>query len=308
MKTVPILLFTYNRPQHTRLTVEALLKNPLANQSHLYVFSDEAKSPADREAVDTVRAYLNQIKGFASVSKVFHKQNKGLAKSIIEGVSEVFQIHDKAIVLEDDLETSPHFLQFMNAALNYYSPQKVWSIAGYTPNIKIPDNYVYDSYLVHRNCSWGWATWKQNWMKVDWEVKDFKTFFTDKNQRYQFERGGNDLSVMLLKQQKQIIDSWSVRFNYAAYKNNKPSVYPTQSFINNRGVDGSGTNMKRSGKYDSALFKGISADFKFCSDDVVHPAIAHHFKQFYNVSLYRRLINGCKTQMAVWDYKKGNNY
>ena len=299
----PIVLFTYNRPHHTQKTIEALLKNPLAIESHLYVFSDEAKAAEDQEAVNSVRAYLNQVKGFKSVTKIFHNQNKGLATSIIEGVSEVLKSNEKVIVLEDDLETAPYFLSYMNEALNHYSPDKIWSIAAYSPNIQIPGNYPYRTYLAHRNCSWGWATWRQNWKRTDWEVKDFKDFFTNKNKRQQFERGGNDLSVMLLKQQQQIIHSWSVRFNYAAYKNNLPTVYPTQTFIKNMGVDGSGTNMKKSGKYDSKLVSGPESESKFCPDDAIDNKIESSFKQFYNTSIYRKVINWYKTQKAVGKYK-----
>ena len=192
----------------------------------------------------------------------------------------------------------------MNEALNYYSSDKIWSIAGYSPNIRIPKAYGYSTYLAHRNCSWGWATWKQNWEKTDWDVKEFKDFFTDKNERQRFERGGNDLSVMLLKQQQQIIHSWSVRFNYAAFKNDMPTVYPRQSYINNLGVDGSGTNMKKSEKYSSDLASGANADFLFCPDDAIYEEITKHFKQFYNTSIYRSVINWFKTQKAVREIQK----
>ncbi len=300
----PIVLFTYNRPYHTRKTIEALLKNTLAAESHLYVFSDEAKTSKHQEAVHLVRTYLKEVQGFKSVTLVFHNQNKGLATSIIEGVSEVLKSNEKVIVLEDDLETSPHFLDYMNGALNHYSPDKIWSIAAYSPNIQIPSNYPYNTYLAHRNCSWGWATWKKNWENTDWEVNDFKDFFTYKNKRQQFERGGNDLSVMLLKQQKQIIHSWSVRFNYAAYKNNLPTAYPRKSYINNLGVDGSGTNMKKSGKYNSELISELSTDFRFCPDDVINDEIAYRFKQFYNTSMYRSIINWFKKQKMLQEIQK----
>ncbi|MFA5783128.1 MAG: hypothetical protein WC868_12750 [Bacteroidales bacterium] len=39
----PIVLFVYNRPWHTRQTLEALSKNILADQSKLYIYADGAK-------------------------------------------------------------------------------------------------------------------------------------------------------------------------------------------------------------------------------------------------------------------------
>jgi hypothetical protein len=38
MNLAPIVLFVYNRPEHTKRTVEALQNNELVAQSDLYVF------------------------------------------------------------------------------------------------------------------------------------------------------------------------------------------------------------------------------------------------------------------------------
>ena len=55
MTTAPILLFVYNRPAHTQRVVASLLQNAEAAQSHLFIYSDAAKTPADNEAVNEVR-------------------------------------------------------------------------------------------------------------------------------------------------------------------------------------------------------------------------------------------------------------
>ena len=51
MKLAPIILFVYNRPWHTRQTVEALQKNELAQNSELFIFFDGPKNGADRAMV-----------------------------------------------------------------------------------------------------------------------------------------------------------------------------------------------------------------------------------------------------------------
>ncbi|TLX77094.1 glycosyltransferase family 2 protein [Labilibacter sediminis] len=303
MNYAPIALFTYNRYKHTRQTIESLLKNSLAQESELYIFSDGAKK-GDEEKVESVRAYLKTISGFKAVHIKYGEQNKGLANSIIDGVTSLFQKYPSVIVLEDDLQTSPHFLQFMNDALNHYSPNEIWSIAGYSPNIKIPSSYQFDSFLVHRNCSWGWATWKQNWEKTDWNISGFNDFFVDKSKRKKFERGGNDLSIMFLKQQMQVIHSWSVRFNFGAFTYNLPTVYPVKSLVKNLGVDGSGTHMKQSSKYNTTLATNSVINTNYCSYNNFNTIIEHRFKRFYNTSLYRRVINLYKTFKAVKSIKK----
>lgn len=305
MKYAPIALFTFNRIDHIKKTVESLLNNKGIAESDLYVFSDEGKNEKEKADVQQVRAYIDTVEGFNKIYKVYHAENQGLAQSIIHGVSDLFKRHDRIIVLEDDLQTTPWFLTFMNEALDFYSPDQLWSVAAYSPNIKIPEYYPFSTYLVHRNCSWGWATWKQNWEKVDWEVKDFNQFYTNKVKRKQFERGGNDLSIMLLKQQQQVIHSWSIRFNYAAYKNNLPTVYPVKSLVKNLGADGSGTNMKKSSKYQSDLQQDKIDKAYFCGGDSYDTIIENSFSKFYNTSVYRSLINVFKTHQAVRKINKG---
>ena len=84
----------------------------------------------------------------------------GLAKSIIDGVGKVLDLHEKIIVLEDDLVTSPYFISFMNEALIMYKDEpKVASIHGYIYPIEgLPDSF----FIKGADC-WGWATWQEKW-------------------------------------------------------------------------------------------------------------------------------------------------
>lgn len=75
----PIVLFVYNRPWHTKETVEALQKNELAKESELFIYSDEAKNDDARISVDEVREYIDKIGGFLKREK-----NWGLVNSKID--------------------------------------------------------------------------------------------------------------------------------------------------------------------------------------------------------------------------------
>src|SRR5688500_18636202 len=140
----PIALFAYNRPRHTRQTVEALSRNILAPESELFVFSDGAKNDAAVDLVKETRDYLSAIRGFKKVTIIERDKNYGLGKNIIAGVTEIINQFGRIIVLEDDLITSPYFLQFMNEALELHQPNtKVLSIHGYMYPVKkpVPDNF-----------------------------------------------------------------------------------------------------------------------------------------------------------------------
>jgi len=43
-RLAPIAYFTYNRPEHTKISLEALNKNELAEKSEILIFSDGAKN------------------------------------------------------------------------------------------------------------------------------------------------------------------------------------------------------------------------------------------------------------------------
>src|SRR5215831_12659296 len=162
----PIALFAYRRPLHLQRTVEALLRNPQAPFSRLVVFSDGPKEVAHESAVRRVREYLHTLSGFGSIEIIKRDWNVGLANSIIQGVSEICRESGRVIVLEDDLIVSPHFLQFMNTALNRYENEaRVMQISGYM--FPLSAHIEEDAIFLPLTTSWGWATWGRAWEHFD---------------------------------------------------------------------------------------------------------------------------------------------
>lgn len=238
----PVVLFTYRRVP--KETINSLRRNELAKSSEIFIYSDGYKSEVDKQDVLSVRKYLKTIDGFKSLTIVESEKNKGLAKSIIDGVTEVINKYKKIIVLEDDLIVSNDFLEYMNDALDFYkNDQKIWSISGYGPKLPCLENYNKDLYLSPRGSSWGWATWQDRWCNIDWGVSDFEQFQNDKQSIKRFNQGGNDLFKMLELQVLNKIDSWAIRWCYAQYKNNSYTVVPKDSKVFNDGfADGMGTH------------------------------------------------------------------
>ena len=158
----PIVLFVYNRPWHTQQTVEALQKNELAKESELFIYSDEAKNEDARKSVNEVRKYIDKIDGFKKITVIKREKNWGLADSIIDGVTKIVNEYGKIIVLEDDLVTSPYFLNFMNEALDkYQTEQKVYSITGYSFSNDVES--IDSTYFLKLTSAWSWGTWKDKW-------------------------------------------------------------------------------------------------------------------------------------------------
>ena len=258
MTLAPIILFTYKRLDTLQLTVDALKKNYLAKDSDLIIFSDAAKTSKDQVAVNNVRTYLKTISGFKSITINEANTNKGLANSIIDGVSLVLQQHESVIVLEDDLVSSPNFLNYMNEALSFYKYENaVFSISGYSFNLELSDKIKEDSYFINRGWSWGWATWRNRWEQIDWEINDYSNFIQNKNERREFSKGGSDLNAMLDKQMTGNLDSWAIRWFYNQYKVKGLTLYPVQSKIFNAGFGKEATHTVGSSKrYIPVLDKG----------------------------------------------------
>lgn len=244
MNLAPIVLFVYNRPWHTQQTVESLQKCELASDSDLYIFADGPKDNASAEAkhkISEVRQYIHSIDGFLSVNIEESSKNKGLANSVITGVSKVIEKFGKVIVLEDDLIVHPFFLRFLNEALEFYKADKrIYSIGGFNYNVKFPNSYQNDVYIVHRAESCGWGTWSDRWDDIDWTIADATAFFKSKRKQRRFNRGGNDMSNMLRAQLNGKIDSWAIRWDYHLYKHNAYCLRPVKTLVTNIGFDGTG--------------------------------------------------------------------
>lgn len=239
--SAPVCLFVYKRIDTLKATVASLAQNRLAAVTDLHIFSDGPANESDRNAVMQVRAFIQQIRGFKSVSVTLSETNKGLASSVIDGVTHVINQEGRTIVLEDDLVVSPNFLDFMNAALNAYADiPSVFSVSGYSAPVRSVGGT--DVYFTLRASSWGWATWKDRWEKIDWEVKDYKSFIQDRQRQKQFNRMGSDLCSMLKKCMEGRINSWAIRWTYHQFRYGLFTVFPVISKVVNEGFSSESTH------------------------------------------------------------------
>ena len=253
MSYAPILLFVYNRPEHTRRCIESLLKNSLASESNLFIYADGAKDSTQQEAVNEVRNYIRSIQGFKQITLMERSENWGLARNIINGVTTQVNRYGKVIVLEDDLVVAPYFLQFMNEALEVYKNEpRVGHIQAcdFTQDSSLPATF-----LIKWTGSWGWATWDRAWKHFNpngnellQELEERKlTHVFDFNGKYGFTR-------MLRRQIEGKNNSWAIRWNASLFLKDILSLNVGRSLVQNEGFDGSGTNCGGGGLYASHLY------------------------------------------------------
>lgn len=296
MKHSPIALFVYNRPKHTQLTIEALQKNILASESELFIFSDAAKSGAQVEAVEEVRSYINLISGFKSINITQQKENKGLAKSIIDGVTQLCNQYGRVIVLEDDLLTSPYFLKYMNDALNHYEHvDKVMHVAAYM--FPIDAKGLPDTFLLRLGSCWGWGTWNSAWQYFEKSPEKLIRDYSDQDiHRFNLD-GSYDFWSQVEQNNDGVLNTWAV-FWYASIFNRKGlSLHPSISMVKNIGTDGTGINSGTSDIFITSYSSQEIEHFESYSDE--HAAALGRVKDFLNASasMNRRLRNLLKRVM-----------
>lgn len=247
-KYAPIAVFVYKRLEKTICVLNSLQRCEGAQQSDLFIFSDGWKNEEEKQMILSVRKYIHDYASngtFHSIKIFEQEKNIGLANSVICGITKVFQQNTNVIVVEDDLVVAPNFLKYMNEGLSFYkSDNTIGTITGYTPPLKELDGYKNDIYLSRCGSSWGWATWKDIWDRVDWEVRDYEKFKKNVIARRKFEKIHRRINRMLDKQMSGLIDSWSVRFDYFLWKQGLFTVCPRCTLVFNDGFGNDATHTK----------------------------------------------------------------
>ena len=263
MKLAPVLIFTYNRPWHTLQTLTSVRNNTLASSSDIIIYSDGPKisaSPDDSRNIEKVREIIHRQDWDLNIKVRTSSTNKGLAKSIIEGVTETLREYEHVIVLEDDMVVSPHFLTYMNEALTKYENEgSVISVHGFN----LPINYKVPFFLKGADC-WGWATWRRGWSLFRSDGRLLMNEIMERKSSYEFDlEGAYQYTEMLQNQIDGKNNSWAIRWYASAFLENKLTLYPGISLVRNIGNDNSGTH-----RQDGQFMKTEVSDEKIVLQDI----------------------------------------
>ena len=234
---IPVILFAYARPDHLKRTLECLREN---NIPLLYAFSDGPKAPVMAGRVNEVRQILRAI-DWCEVHLVERTENLGLGKSILTGVTEVFQKHKAIIVFEDDLICVPGTYAYLCAALDQYQDDaRVMSVTGWTHPLVTPSDVTDKPYFDGRAECLVWGTWSRVWEGMQEDAK--KLMQRCKAEGIDVYRYGADLPAMAeVGLQKNI---WAVRFLYWHILNRGLCLRPPWSMVEHIGFDAEATNAK----------------------------------------------------------------
>ena len=253
----PIALFVYCRPDHVKKNIEALLANREAKDTDLYIFSDAPKNEKAKEGVAQTREYIHTIAGFKSVTIFEREVNWGLAKSLINGISQIVEQYGRVSVVEDDIIAAPYFLKYMNDGLEKYKDEpKVASIHAYSypHKRKLPDTF----FVKGADC-WGWATWKRAWDVFTPDAAFLYSEIVKRKLQREFDFNFTFPYMCMLKDQiKGKVSSWAICWYASAFLNDMYTLYPNVSMAKQIGMDGQGaTHSVVTNKYEVEVNQNV---------------------------------------------------
>ncbi|NME72779.1 hypothetical protein [Flammeovirga aprica] len=249
MSYSPIILFVYNRAWHSEQVLKAINNNPEFKNSPFYIFCDGPKNGATQEELNNIKETRDIVKNtqyWSDYTEIIEsEENKGLADSIINGVTHVIQKHGTAIILEDDIVTSKGFLKYMNEALEMYkNNDKVMHINAYLPKSPFQKNKFETTsfFSTHMSC-WGWATWESCWNKFNANTEELLELLKSKNLENAIDLDGYFYGTQQLNQNLDgTIKTWAIKWSASILLQKGLCVNASKSLVNNIGMDGSGVN------------------------------------------------------------------
>jgi hypothetical protein len=260
-------------------TLQALAKNTLIEHSILIIYCDGPKTDTN---IDTLRAIAHTreiVYEFSiGIEKIIleSSSNKGLARSIVEGVSDTVRKYGKVIVLEDDIVTSPGFLKYMNEALHFYEyEESVMHISGYMYPI---DGAFPETFFLRKPTWWGWGTWSRAWQKFEKDPKHLYKILEKRGQLWYFNFYGScDYHEQLKLNWFGGLNTWAVKWYASVYLHKGLCLHPNKSLVQNIGFDATGTNCNESEYFN---IKNLAKSIKI-----------KKIKPYFNIKITKQIAN-----------------
>lgn len=258
----PIALFAYNRPAHVGRALQSLLQCRRVDECPVYIWCDGSPGVAEDVAVDQTRRVVRQWAGALGAEVIDRDVHLGLARSIVGGVTELCDRFGCVIVIEDDHEVCPDFIDFMLQALERYEAvPDVYQVSGYMYPVDHPQRP--DAFLLPVTTTRGWATWRRAWRVFDWDEGDALHRLSDPGVRRRFDlEDSYPYAQMLRDRLHGRNDSWGVLWRWAVFQVDGLVLYPRHSLVWVGGWDGTGRHCGPTGGDDPALRREIMG-FRF---------------------------------------------
>lgn len=251
MTQVPVLYIVFNRLDTVKQSFEAIRA---AQPSRLYLAADGPRKDraGEAERCEEVRNWvLSHVDWGCELHQRFQDANVGCGHHPADAISWLFENEECGIILEDDCVACPSFFPFVAEMLEKYKDDKDVSIvcgSNFDQNhqFQAPDADYFFSKISY---TWGWATWKRNWMDYDYTMQAWNTtnksrllkWLFDEPEYREYWRYIFDTTV-----ETQPRDVWDYQFFFSCYKKRQMAVVPNVNLISNIGDGADATHTMRS--------------------------------------------------------------
>jgi hypothetical protein len=260
----PIVILTYRRLEHFRQCVKFLQAAQGASESDLFVVSDGPKANDHEPDIMKIREFASQIRGFKSLNLIFRDKNLGPAESMLSAERTILADYGRVISMEDDNLVAPAFLNFMNAALDFYEcDEKVFSITGYRLPFVLPGGYSKDYWFCPWHIAWTYGTWKDKYLQFDLGRNEFGDIAHNREMVSRMKSLGLFLYDAVWLDWQNIRRTNDARLGVYMFIRGMVSVSPRHFLAKNIGFDGTGLNAKATKYFDVELCSEDISDFSF---------------------------------------------
>ena len=242
MTVTPIAVFTYNRAEHTERVLKSLANCARLDECLLHIYCDGPKSENQAPSVEASRKVVREHATRLGAHVIERNTNVGLARSVVDGVTDLCSRFGRVIVVEDDLVLNAAFIDYMLQSLDRYAEAaNVYQISGYMFPVSQPASP--DAFFLPLITTWGWATWARAWKVFDWDTSDATERLRDAATRRSFNLNGvYPYAEMLEATLQGEHDSWGILFWWAVFKAGGLVLHPRKSLVWNGGTDATGTH------------------------------------------------------------------
>lgn len=297
MFQTPILLITFNRPDHTRRVFDEIKKQ---KPSYLFVFQDGAREGniQDIEKCAAIRTIFNEPFDWECELKTFYSdENLGCGPGPANAISWFFENVDQGIIIEDDAIPAVDFFNYAEILLNYYKDNaRIRAIGSMKVDDKVYGDASYYFTMMNRTLC-AWATWKRAWNDFDYRLQQItkKDLYKALNEYNVSLREREYWYDRLLEIQKDGLGntSWDQQFWMSIWLNNGMGISPNVNLSTNIGFDDDATHTTNK----DCLAANIKTDTIF---PLIHPKAVKIFRnadlRFHKLYFapYEYSINGLK--------------
>ena len=171
--STPVLLITFNRPEHTRRVLEVILA---AKPQDLYVFQDGARqgNSSDEDNCAEVRRVVETMTNDAGIRlhTLYSDKNLGCGPGPMTAINWFFSENEMGIIIEDDAVPHPDFFPYCEELLEKYKDDSdVRAIGSMNVDTQHWGDGSYFFSMMNRNLC-AWATWKRAWEAFDIKMEN----------------------------------------------------------------------------------------------------------------------------------------